>query len=311
MRLPFFVKISVVACALAILATADAQPPGGGRGQRGAQGQPGQGGGRQRGGFGGFGGGPGGPRGGGVDRATLLGVDEVKEELKVDEAQSAVLAAALEAYQNERRESQPDFSKVREMSEEERGEFFAKMQKDREALSSKTDLVLNTLLMPEQVTRLDQIVFQMKARAGLTAMLKSDEMRKTLSVTSEQVVKLEEVEKSAEEAQNKMREEMRAAFQPGGGGERPDFTAMQKKMETLRAEGDAKVMAVLTDAQKSQISELTGKEFSIDMRSLMRGGRGGFGGGRGGFGGGRGPGGAPGPGGPGGNRRRPSTDDAI
>lgn len=297
----FQLRISVIACAMAVFltATADAQPPGGGRGQRGQQGQGGgqQGGGRQRGGV------PGGQRGPTIDRATLLGIDEVKEELKIDDGQGAVIAAALEAYQAERRENAPDFSKVREMSDEERTEFFAKMQKDREQLSSKTDLVLNTLLMPEQVTRLDQIVFQIKARSGLIAMVKTDEMRKTLSVTDEQLVKLEEVEKAAEEAQTKMREEMRSSFQPGGGGERPDFTAMQAKMETARKEGEAKVMAVLTEAQQKKITEMKGEEFVLDMRSLMRGG--GAPGGRGGFGG------QGAPGGQGGNRRRPSEDPAI
>ncbi|MFY9253342.1 MAG: Spy/CpxP family protein refolding chaperone [Fuerstiella sp.] len=305
-----FLKLSFAACALAILVTAsaDAQPPaGGGRGQRG--GQPGQGGNRQRGGFGGFGGGGPGGGGPGIDRATLLGVEQVKDELNIDDGQSSVIAAALEAYQAERRESAPDFSKVREMSEEDRTEFFAKMQKDREALSSKTDTVLNTLLMPEQVTRLDQIVFQIKARTGLIAMIKTDEMKKTLSITDEQLVKLDAAEKEAQEASAKMREEMRGAFQPGQGGERPDFTEMQKKMETARKEGEAKVMAVLTDAQQAKIAELKGEEFNLDMRSLMRGG----GGGRGGFGGPGGPGGQRpgGDGGQGGNRRRPSTDEAI
>lgn len=315
-----FLKISAIACfaAMFFASAAEAQPPGGGRGPQGGQrGQRGAGqqrggggaGGQQRGGFtrGGFGGRGGGPT---LDRATLLSSDQVKDELQLNEASGATIDAALDAYREEQRESRPDFSGIRDLEEKERTELFAKMQKDREALSKKTDEVLNALLEPEQKTRLDQIAFQIKVRTGLLAMLKTDDMKKKLSITDEQLAKLEENEKAAEAAQNKMREEMRAAFQ--GGGERPDFTEMQKKMEAVRAEGLKHTMAVLSDVQNSKIEEMKGKPFELDMRSL-RGSRGGFGapgrGGRGGEGGGGDAGGRRRPGGGGGERRRPAADD--
>ena len=48
-----------------------------------------------------------GRRGGGptFDRATTLGIEQVREELKLDDAQGATIQAALDAYREERREN--------------------------------------------------------------------------------------------------------------------------------------------------------------------------------------------------------------
>ena len=360
-----FLRFSAFACcmAIALSAAVQAQPPGrgdeeGGRqrggqrgqrgGDRGDRGQRGGGGfgGGQRGG-GGFGGGQrggggfgGGGFGGGrapqIGRATLLGLDDVRDELSIDDGQAALIEAAIEAFQEERNESRPtNFDEIRNMSDDERREFFEKMTKDREELVKKTDTTLNALLEPEQVERLDQIVFQLKTRGNILAVLKSDEkVRKDLSVSDDQIAKMEEAAEAGEEASNKMREEMREMFTQGG--ERPDFDEVRKKMESIRKAGEEKIMAVLTDEQKANMEKMKGEPFELDMRALSRnfgGGRGGFGGpggggrggdrgGRGGFGGpgGGGPGGGPGGGGPGGGRggrggdrggerQRPSLDD--
>ncbi|MGV2333524.1 MAG UNVERIFIED_CONTAM: hypothetical protein LVR18_05135 [Planctomycetaceae bacterium] len=96
------VTLAVVASSVASAQAQDegkgGQPPQqGGRGDR-------QGG---RGGFGGFGGfGNRGPGGGGmtfrVDRAMLLGLEQIRTELKVEESQAAVIDSALDAYREER-----------------------------------------------------------------------------------------------------------------------------------------------------------------------------------------------------------------
>ena len=90
------------------------QPQRGGRG--GFQGAPG-------GGFGGFGGaggrgGFGGPR---YDRARLLGLQQVRDELKVEEGQAALIDAAIEAFREEQGTSgRLDRDAFQQMSEEER-----------------------------------------------------------------------------------------------------------------------------------------------------------------------------------------------
>lgn len=286
------------------------QPPQGGRGQRGG------------GGFGGgFGGGMfGGGRGGGMmaprfDRARLLGIEQVRTELKIDDAQSAVIDAALDAYRDEQNNAQrPDREAVQNMSEEERTKLFTDMQKQRDELSKKTDDVLNALLEDSQKTRLDQISLQLRMTSGIAAFLKADDIKGQLKISDEQVAKLDEAEKASQAEMQKMFEEMRGSFgggrpggggapgaapapgapgAPGAGGPGGGFEAMREKMEAARKKSSDAAMAVLTDGQKKQLEDMQGAKFEIDMRAMM-GGRGGFGGGPGGPGG---PGGAPGQGG--------------
>ncbi len=280
-----FVRRALVFSLVTMLVSAfvQAQPPGEGRG--------GPGGGR-----GGFGGGRGGRGGFSMDRAMLLGAEPIRTELKIEEAQAATIDAALAAYREERSSApRPDREAIQAMTEEERTAYFEKSQKEREELSKKTDEVLNALLEPEQAKRLDQISLQMKLNSVTVATLKSDDLKSKLSLTEEQVAKLDEAEKAATADMMKMFEEMRAARggpggQPGAGA---GFAAMQERMTAARAKSTEAALAVLTDEQKKMIDELKGAKFELDMRALMggRGGNGGPPGGgrpRGGDGGGRG-----------------------
>lgn len=262
-----------------------------------ANAQPGRGFGGGRGGFGG----PGGGFRPTVDRATLLGSDRVKEELKVSEAQAVTLNAALDAYRQEREESRPDRSAFEGLSEQERTAMFEKMRTQREALSKKTDEVINAMLEPEQVSRLDQIALQVRLRSGLAAALKNDDLKQKLTISDDQTAKLDEIEEATREA-------MREQFQRGGGdrggdgGARPDFNQIRERMEAARKETETKVMAVLSADQKDKLKSMQGAEFEVDMRDLFGGfGRGG--GDRGGDGGGRRRGGDDG-----GGRRRPQAE---
>lgn len=329
MKMNRLFQTSFVAClaAMCFATVAEAQPPGGGGGGGGQRGG-GQRGGGQRGGGQRGGQQRGGRQGGGtqmMSRAQLLRSEDVQEEIEIDDAQGATITAALEAFRDERDAARPDFSKIREMSDEEREAMFAKMRKDAEALTKKTDEMLSALLEADQIKRLDEIALQINARNGLAAVLKSEDMRKKLSFSDEQVTKLEAAEKENQEAQDKMREEMRASFSRGReeGGEAVDrekaFADMRKKGEEARAEGTKRIMAVLTDDQQTKLKEMQGEAFEVDMRSLMggrggrggQGGRGGEGGGRGGQGGRGGEGGGrggQGGRGDGGERRRPAAD---
>lgn len=263
---------------LLVSAIASAQPPGGGGGGRGGFG-----------GFGGFGGG----RGFTMDRAMLLRNEQVRTELKIEEAQAATIDAALEAYREERSASpRPDRDAIGKMSEEERTALFDKMRKEGEGLSKKTDEVLGALLETEQAKRLDQISFQMKLNAAMIATLKGDDLKSKLSLTEEQIAKLDEVEKAAEADRQKMFEEMRAAGgggAPGGGaqggggrgGGGEGFAQMQEKMQAARKKTADAATAVLTAEQNKTIEEMSGAKFELDMRAMFGGGRGGPGGGGG------------------------------
>lgn len=325
MKTRSFLRLATLGCfgAMFLTTIADAQPPGGGRergagrpqrGQNGGPGGPGGGFGQRPGG-GGFG--QRGPGGGGfsVDRAMLLRSDDVRDELEIDEAQAATIDAALEAFREEAGGGRPSFDReaFQQMSDEERTAFFEKMRSDAAERSRKRDDVLAALLEPEQTERIDQIVFQVNSRGGLIATLKSDATKKKLSITEEQVAKLDGIEEAARADRDKQREEMRAAFQNGGGGN-IDFAALQKASEEARKKLDEQVMSVLSDQQKQDLASLKGKPFELDMRALFGRGRGPGGGppggdrGRGGRDGGRG---GDGGRGRGGERQRPTIDDAI
>lgn len=309
-------QFSAVACLVAICLTAvaDAQPPGVGQGGRPQQ----RGGQQQRGG--GFPGGGGGARPL-MSRAQLLRSEDVQAEIEVDDAQGATITAALEAYRVERDAARGELPNFRDMEEAERTKLFEKMRKDGEELNKlnkKTDEMLNALLTPGQIVRLDEIALQANIGTALATVLKSDDIRKKLSIKDEQIAEMEAVEKTNQEAMMKIMQDMRASFggrdrgrgEEGGGdaapaAERPD---PRKMMEEARKKSTDATMAVLTDEQKATLTKLKGKEFNLT--SLRSSGRGGFGGGRGGEGGqdrggrGRGEDG-------GGQRRRPTTDEAI
>lgn len=319
-----FSLFCAVALSIAMVSTPAEAQRGGRGGQDGAEAQRGgrggeggaQGGGQRGGGRGGAegggqrGGGRGGAQGGGqrgggrggttaIGRSTLLRSEDVQKELDVTDAQMDTIKEAMEAFRKDNEGSRPDFSAMRDMSEDERTAMIQKMRDAAAKATKEADSVLEALLEPAQVKRLDEIAFQVKSKAGMGTLLQDEDLRKELTMTDEQVAKVTAIQEKAAEASSALRDEMRSAFTRGGdddGGERPDprtmMAEMQKKAEASRKKTDTDLMAVLDDLQKAKIEEMKGKAFELDMRSLTggRGGRGGQtrGGGRGGQDGGRG-----------------------
>lgn len=302
---------SIFVAVVALTAVAEAQQdPGEGRpSQRGARGG-------FQGGFGGFGGSRGGFGGGAqYSRSRLLTLQQVRDELKIEEGQAALIDAAVEAFREEQGSSgRPDRDAFQNMSDEERRQVIEKMQKDREAATKKNDEVLSALLDETQNKRLDQITLQLRLSSGLAAALRDDDLRKALKISDEQVAKLDAAEEESRNAMREMMEGLRGSRDGGDGGGRPPgggrpdpavFEQMRERMSEAREKSTAAVMAVLTDGQQTQLEGMKGAPFELDMRAMMRRGApggapgGGFGGQRGGapgggFGGQRG--GAPGSG---------------
>jgi hypothetical protein len=252
-----------------------------------------EGGGRQRGGRGGFGGGPGGPFGGPrLDRAALLRIDKVRQELMIEEAQAATIDAALDAYNEQRNSSpRPDREAYDKLSEEEKTAYREKSDQERAELSKKTDEILEALLEVPQVKRLDEVTVQ--ARLSMSAMmtLKADDMKSKLMITDEQIAKLDEAQKVAdEERQKAMQEAFAGAGGQGQGGDREAMRArMTEIMTALQKKSTDAAIAVLTDEQKMALDGMKGAAFELTMRDFFGGrGFGPPGGGRGGDGGGRG-----------------------
>ena len=234
-----------------------------------------------------------GGRGGGDMTMALLRIEAVRTELEMSPDQEE----ALTKLQEQGRPERPDVD-FRNMSEEERTEFFEKMRKQAQERTTKMKEQLEEVLFPEQLERLQEINIQLQGIA-----LQNEEV-KELKITDAQKKELKKFRGLME----KMREGMRELFSSGS------RDGIREKMEKMRDDMEGDVLAVLTSEQKKKFEEMKGEKFEMPEGSFGRGrggqsGRGGFGGRGGGEQGGRGGrGGGERGGRGGGERERPEID---
>ena len=214
-------------------------------------------------GRGGFGRGRGMMRMGGLpDAAGLLLLPKVREELDLVEEQIADLKKLGESMRPQGRRERPNF---REMSEEQRREFFEKMRKEREKRMAELNAKIKEMLMPEQWERLQQIRIQ---AGGVRAFL-SQELQQKLKITEEQV---EKIRTTLQQHFQDMREQIRSAFQSGNRENlRETFAKAQKEVME-------KVLGLLSDSQRETYKKLTGEPFEVPQQRRFFFGRGRFGG---------------------------------
>jgi hypothetical protein len=168
----------------------------------------------------------------GPSAAMLLGQESIQKELKL----SADQLKKVEEWSEKMREKMQD---IFALEEPERG-------KKLQELNRENDKALAALLTSEQAKRLKQIGYQQQGTAALTtpevasAVGPSDEQQKQIGQISEETNK-----------------QTRALFQPGA----PPDDATRAKMEALRKAGSEKILAVLTDAQKTAWKDLQGQPF--------------------------------------------------
>ncbi|MCU0709949.1 MAG: hypothetical protein MUF23_16835 [Pirellula sp.] len=224
-----------------ITASAVAQGPGGRGGPGGGRGMMGMGGGM----------------GGGA--TGLLMMKEVREELNLDEDQIKELEdmgkAMRDSFANMRPPQQGQAPDPKAMQEA--------MEKMRKAAADAEEK-LSDILDPKQLERLIGLVIQRDKVRSLNSKLVAEK----LGITEDQKAKLAEMEK---ENMEKMREMFQGGFSP----------EMREKMGAFREESEAKMMGVLTSAQKEQMESLKGPEFKFPAPQWGQGGPGGGRGGRG------------------------------
>jgi Spy/CpxP family protein refolding chaperone len=217
----------------------------------------------QPGGFGRGPGGPGGPGGPFGGMGMLLQAEEVQSELKLDDAQKEELQTLASDMRDEiGGEMREMFQGMRDLSDEEREEKFAEIRTRMDEIRKDIEGRVQGVLKPEQFDRLKQLELQQRMRqggGGAGAALLDGELAEKLGITEEQK---EQMRTKAEEARAEMTEKMNAA----------------------RKEAEAKVLAVLTPAQREQLTALMGTDFALPEPQFGRGfgGRGRFGGRRGG-----------------------------
>lgn len=300
MKLSRFATAMLAVALVALMASTSFAQPGGGRRGGGGPGAGGFGG--RGGGFGGFGG----FGGGGSDMTfTLLRVEAVQTELQIAPDQKEAITKLEEQAREERgdRGSRGDQPNFREMSDEERREFFEKRQKEQQERVAKMKEQLEEVLFPEQMERLEQIALQLRGIAALA----DEKVAAKLKITAEQKEKLTKVQ---EEMRGSMGEKIRELFSSG------NRDGMREAMTKMREDMEKEVLGVLTSTQQKQFEDMKGEKFEMPEGSRI--GFGGRGGTRGGFGGaggrgGDGGGGRGGRGGRGGDRpgRPPADDDNL
>ena len=224
-----------------------------------AQGPGGPGGpGRGPGGFG-FGPGPfpgmGGPMGMPQSGIALLGMPEVRTELKITEAQQKSIDELMTKVRDEMRSVMEGFRPfdLEDLTDEERQAKFDDLRKRQMRLTEDADESLDKILQKDQIARLEQLKLQ---NEGGTALSRSSVAEK-LSLTDEQREKLKQIE-----ADSQPRIDV-----PGP----PDFGRREQERQKQLQE----MLAVLNAAQKSQWDEMIGKPFSFPTPAFGPGGPGG------------------------------------
>lgn len=205
--------------------------PGGGPGGFPGFGGPGGG----RGGFGGGGfGGFGGNRGGGVLGEAMR--SEVQAELKLTEEQ---IAKAREISEAQRGQFDPTiFQRMQAATtDEERQKLVAEMQANAEKLRKEAEEQFQAVVSPEQFARLKQLSLQRQGPSALT----DEAVAADLKLAPEQV-----------ETLKKLIDESRQASMARG------FRVSREERDQMRADLEAKLVAVLTDDQKKGWTEKLG-----------------------------------------------------
>jgi hypothetical protein len=175
---------------------------------------------------------------GGGGGLFLLSRPEVQTELKMTDAQKTQVQEK-QAAQRANGQARPQG--LQNATPEERQKRQAEMQAEQMKL-------VNSILTPEQQPRFKQISLQ---QAGLRGLAQNPALQDELKLTADQKTQLQSIMQASREAQ-------RGLFQQGA-----DRQAGFEKMQAMNKETDAKIVALLTDAQKAQWTQMIGTPFNL------------------------------------------------
>lgn len=225
--------ILVAAMAVATLATASAQRPGG------------------VGGGGGF----------VLSAYSVVGTSEdLQKELKISDEQKTKLKEAMEPINKKRTELFTRGGFGQQQTDEQRKERAEKMTK----LAEETKAAVGTVLNAEQTKRLGQIDYQMMGMAAYS----NAEVQKKMSFTDDQKEKV----KATVEAYQKDRTELMKDA-PRGGRQPSDedlkkLADLRKKGVALSKEAEDKIVESLTADQKKTWTDMIGEK--VDVSKFMQ-----------------------------------------
>jgi hypothetical protein len=176
--------------------------------------------------------------GGGGGGLFLLSRPEVQTELKMTDEQKSQVQEKQAAQRANGQGRQQGFQNL---SPEERQKRLADMQAEQTK-------VVNSILNPEQQARFKQISLQ---QSGLRGLAQNPAAADELKLTADQTTQIQSILMASREAQ-------RGLFQQGA-----DRQAGFEKMQAMNKETDGKILAVLTDAQKTQWTQMLGASFTL------------------------------------------------
>jgi type II secretory pathway component GspD/PulD (secretin) len=190
---------------------------------------------------------------GGFNQSQLLGElarESIQQELKLTEEQLAAIEEIREAQSSNPEDMAAAFAALRDAeSDEERAAIQAEMQAMREQREAAIRDEVAKVLDAGQMTRLDQVVLH---RTGLAALSQSATAEK-LGLTAEQV---DEIRSLAEDRQSAVRE--------------LGFGATQEERAAVQQEWDDQILAVLSDAQRQQWTDMLGPAPPADPEGESR-----------------------------------------
>ena len=191
--------------------------------------------------------------GGGPSRSSLIGllrIEQVQKELKLNDEQLVKVREVGETLGTEMREQ---YAAVREIQDREQQR--AKMNELRDQVDSKAREKLHDILTREQMMRLYQI--RMQVRSVIDS-LENRYVAGRLNLTDDQKAKLAEVGKEVQAKMSELYGTMRDASEE-------QRSEIFQKLRSIRSEGDAKALGVLTEEQKKSFEEMKGEKIELEM----------------------------------------------
>jgi Spy/CpxP family protein refolding chaperone len=212
----------------------------------------------------------GGPVGQTASNVMLLGIPEVQTELNITPGQKTKVTALLDESRQKMRESfgQINFRDLMNATPEEQKKFRDDMQKKMADASKGVDDKVNAILDATQSKRLHELVLQ---RLGAAALVLPDTV-KALKLNTDQVTKINGIISAAASGFP------RPTFDPDQSQEERQkaMQDMRKKIQDQVAKTQKDCLAVLTDDQMLDWTNLCGKTFKFpENAGFGRGMRGG------------------------------------
>ncbi len=181
------------------------------------------------------------------DPITLLGREDVQKDLALSDDTKAKVVDLKEKSDAKRQES---MQAARDAANGDFAEMRKAMGPIIEKLTAENWKAVADVLSADQLKRLKEIKVQM---VGLSGLVNDKDLQKEVGVTDDQKAKLKDLQDRQQKAQMEL-------FQKAQSGEidRSEMPAIMKKNTKIMED---EVTKILTDAQKTKLTEMGGKHF--------------------------------------------------